>query len=559
MVGTTEIFAAIELTIGLVAVFVASIAWNYRNDVAGVPVFIMLAAASGYAFASGLNVFVSDPLLKHLIHNLSYPFTTTSVVAVLYLLVEFTHREKYHQKSIIAVVLGSILFSFIVSVTDPIHNLIITEPIITASGGFVRTAENAGPLFWAHGVSHFGVGFVGFGWLVSKYPDSHGIYRQQMKALILAYLITIVFFLWQTLFPPHPAFDVATVGLLATSVLMLWALFYSDFLGTMPIPQRTLLNNVSGGVIALDRSNRVLDLNRQAKTLFDLDDTVIGDSASQVFQAHPELAKQVDTTDEADSQITIEQHGNTQYYNVRISPIVGSIDNQSITHGRLLVFQDITQLVEQRNKLEETNKRLDQFAGIVSHDLRNPLSVAEGWTEMAEQTGDSDHFENIRHSHARMKALIDDLLALARDDDQNDHQEQLSLAAMFEQSWKTVDTADATCNIETDTTLCANSGRLQQLIENLIRNAIEHGGESVTITVGDLSEGFYIEDDGSGVSQAQHNRLFDAGYTTAADGTGLGLAIVEQITDDHNWDITGTDGTDGGLRFEITGVESTTT
>jgi len=80
----------------------------------------------------------------------------------------------------------------------------------------------------------------------------------------------------------------------------------------------------------------------------------------------------------------------------------------------------------------------------------------------------------------------------------------------------------------------------------------------VAVTVGALPDGFYIEDDGPGIPADERDDVFDAGYSTTEEGTGFGLSIVQQIADAHGWDIRVTDGSDGGARFEITGVEFTT-
>ncbi|MFD1641768.1 histidine kinase N-terminal 7TM domain-containing protein [Halohasta litorea] len=557
MISISTGLVFVELFIGLSAAIVASIAWTHRDRAAGVPVCILLIAASGYAFMSGLNVLVSEPLLKHLIHNLTYPFVTAAVASVIYILIEFTYGEKYRQPRIIGILVGYVSLSFVISITDPIHHLLITEPVITANGGFSRTAENAGPLFWIQAITNFTVAFVSLGWMVAKFPDTRGIHRQQMMTLILAYLIALAFFLWQTLSPPHPAFDVATIGLLGASLLILWTLFYSDFLKTTPIEQRTLLDNVPSAVIAVDASDRVLNFNQKAGNLYDLDTSAIGVHAEQVFQTNPELLERLGTADRSETQITLERDGVKRHYDLTISPIVDSDMLKNRSRGSLIVLQDITRLVQQRDELKQKNKRLDQFAGIVSHDLRNPLNVAVGWLEVARETGNTDHLERVERGHTRMQALIDDLLMLARESDLEGDRELITLSDEIGTCWQNVDTEDATLVNEANGMVFANLGRFRQLIENLIRNSIEHGGKTVTITVGDLGQGFYVEDNGSGIPQGNYDRLFDAGHTTSQDGTGLGLAIVKQITDDHGWEITGAEGADGGVRFEITGVAST--
>jgi signal transduction histidine kinase len=85
-------------------------------------------------------------------------------------------------------------------------------------------------------------------------------------------------------------------------------------------------------------------------------------------------------------------------------------------------------------------------------------------------------------------------------------------------------------------------------------DAVDHGSDGVTVTVGELPDGFYVEDDGPGIPDGDRGRVFEAGYSTVAGGTGLGLSIVTQVADAHGWDVRVTDGVDGGARFEITGV-----
>ena len=102
----------------------------------------------------------------------------------------------------------------------------------------------------------------------------------------------------------------------------------------------------------------------------------------------------------------------------------------------------------------------------------------------------------------------------------------------------------------------ADERRLQRLFENLYRNAVEHGGEDVTVTVGDIDgEGFFVADDGPGIPPDERDRVFQSGYSGDEDGTGFGLAIVERIVEAHGWAIHVTESDTGGARFEITGLE----
>ena len=226
-----------------------------------------------------------------------------------------------------------------------------------------------------------------------------------------------------------------------------------------------------------------------------------------------------------------------------------------------VVFTQITQLERLRDResaLRRERDRLEEFASAVSHDLRNPLSVAMARAELAARECDSTHLTDAREALSRIEALIDDLLTLARQGETVGEWEPVVLEDIVSACWRNVETGEATLIVDGQATFAADQSRVTQALENLFRNAIEHGGESVTVTVGVLDDerGFYVADDGPGIPASDRDNVFDSGYTTNSDGTGFGLAIVKRICEAHTWDISVTESETGGARFEITGIDS---
>jgi PAS domain S-box-containing protein len=232
----------------------------------------------------------------------------------------------------------------------------------------------------------------------------------------------------------------------------------------------------------------------------------------------------------------------------------------------IAVLEDVTERVQQRQELQRERDRLDEFASLASHDLRNPLNVAKGRTELARAEVDSEHLDAVASALDRMEQLITDLLTLARQGKTVGDREPVRIDALAARCWKNVETDGATINVETEATLRGDQSRTTTLFENLFRNAIEHGSKTSgtsdaersgpTVVVGELddSNGFYVEDDGPGMTAAERERAFESGYTTNENGTGFGLAIVKQIVEAHGWTITATESASGGARFEIAGV-----
>ncbi|WP_209452204.1 receiver/sensor box histidine kinase [Halosimplex halophilum] len=214
-------------------------------------------------------------------------------------------------------------------------------------------------------------------------------------------------------------------------------------------------------------------------------------------------------------------------------------------------------LAERERELAHQNERLDEFAAVVSHDLRNPLNVASGRVEIARGERDSEHLAVAADALDRMAALISDVLTLARQGETVDEFEDASLRAVVDEAWATVDAPAATLRVDGELgRVACDPGRLRQLLENLFRNAVEHAGPDVTVTVGPTADGFFVADDGPGIPPDRRDEVFDAGFSTNEDGTGFGLNIVERIARAHGWDVSVGESADGGARFEFAGAGS---
>jgi signal transduction histidine kinase len=207
----------------------------------------------------------------------------------------------------------------------------------------------------------------------------------------------------------------------------------------------------------------------------------------------------------------------------------------------------------QRDELTQQNERLNLFADIVSHDLRNPLNVAMAHLELSREDSDQSHYDSIKKSLNRMETIIQDVLTLSRVGSGGINAEPVSLNKICRRAWNSVETNGAELALEAndDAQIIADATTVQRLFENLFRNAVEHAGDSVTVSIGLTDDGFYIEDSGDGIPQSERDAVFEAGYSETAQGTGLGLQIVEQISYAHGWTVNLTESEEGGARFEI--------
>lgn len=228
---------------------------------------------------------------------------------------------------------------------------------------------------------------------------------------------------------------------------------------------------------------------------------------------------------------------------------VGDRDSEAI-----VAYVDVTEQKERQRELERHNRRLDRFASVVSHDLRSPLTVASGRLDMLAEECESPHVAEIEDALDRMDSLIEEVLSLAKHGEPVTEATTLDLETLATASFRQIDADAATLEVTDDCQFVGHRSRVRSVFENLFRNAIEHGGRDVTITVEALDEGFAIQDDGPGLPENED--LFAPGFTTDPDGTGFGLSIVDEVVRAHGWSIRATEGPEGGARFEITGVDA---
>jgi PAS domain S-box-containing protein len=318
---------------------------------------------------------------------------------------------------------------------------------------------------------------------------------------------------------------------------------------------QTLSENVPNGAVFLfdDDLRYVRARGTELEAVGISPDDIEGSTPRDVFpgETADELARYYTETLEGHSHtFTQTLEGNT--YRSRTVPVEDSTGQ--ITYGMVLT-QNVTDRVERRRKLEAQNERLEEFTSVVSHDLRNPLRTAGGRLELARDECDSDHLDGVAEALDRSEALIEDLLTLARGGDSVGRVEPVSVPSLADECWQVTPNDEATLAVDAEVTVSADRSRLRQLLENLLTNAIKHGGRDVTVRIGDLDDGLYVADDGTGIPAGERTDVFEAGYSTAEDGTGFGLRIVQGIAEAHGWELGITDSDEGGARIEITGVE----
>ena len=625
----------VEFGAGALALAVAVVAWQHRTKPAGAPLVIVALAGAGWSFGLALQPTTTNEPVSFALRSLVYLSTDLVAIGWLYLTAEYAGREWFKKRAVIAVVLALLVSNMLAMTINPAGAFYAPGTSVAADGVFVHAY---GPLYWFDLAWKYTLILVGIGILIVEVADRTGVYREQSIAVLFAGVVPSFFAFIEIIeLVPIWGFSLSTIGISLSGVILLWSLFYADFLELPSIAQRTLMENMDAAIIAVDDRNRIIDVNARAAALFDIDGEDIGTTAERVFAGVPTLQSALDehrrldtvdrrthavgdggsdavgtatgtartdandtartdadstartdadstartdatrddddTANSRDDEPTTRQqtlttelqhtHGEkTRYYELSVSSITSPNAGISLFRadrpprlGRLLVIHDITERRKNEQELRRANERLDQFAGAISHDLRNPLSVASGYLELAKDRGSDDDFEKVERAHARMDRMIDDLLTMARTETTGVDTEPVALADLAQRAWDTTRTEGATLTVDLSesTTVDADGDLLQHVFENLFRNAVEHNEPPLHVRVGPLESGHgvAVEDDGKGIPAEKREAIFSHGHTTNDGGSGLGLSIVEELVSLHGWSISVTESIEGGARFEI--------
>ncbi|WP_435347572.1 PAS domain-containing protein [Haloarchaeobius sp. HRN-SO-5] len=325
---------------------------------------------------------------------------------------------------------------------------------------------------------------------------------------------------------------------------------------------QAILDNTTANIYIKDLDGRYQLVNERFRELLGLSEEEIVGHTDFDVQSH-EDAERVRENDRTairrGEPIEVEEHGEFEgngrtYYSVKV-PLY---DEGGDPVGVCGISSDITELKEREAELERQKERLDEFARLVSHDLKSPLTVAQGYLELVREDVEHPNLADVAEAHDRIQEIIEGLLTLAREGREIGECEAVSVERLATRAWGSVDAADAELHVDCELTVSADRNRLCQVFENLFTNAIEHAlpdasDEPLTVRVGRLDDGqgFYVADDGTGVPESLQSDPFEPGKSSESTGTGFGLAIVDKVVTAHGWTVDLVDSESGGARFEI--------
>lgn len=505
---------------------------------------------------------------KNIVNAVSVPVTIYAIISFTFI---YTDHKRWIRWVVLACAVHITCLSVALFVAPELlyesNGLVTQGPFAVA--GFVferfvvldRTLKPAFLIYWLYTVLLESTAIA----LLVRYTlqNRQDVVRGQMSAVLVG--ISAPLFASALLFAGvvPPAWNPTDLSYIVTAVAFTLAVFRYRLFRLIPVGRQQLVRIMGDPVILIDDANRVVDSNPTARDLFGVGPNWQGIAASDFFTPLLDDVNRILDITAADTEISIAIGDTIHHFSLNISPIQ---NGGSVETGQLIVMRNITEQKDRQQKLEETtqelelsNEKLSRFAGMVSHDLRNPLNVISGRAELLRGEAPTEHVEPIVRSTERMDAMIEELLTLSKAGKSVEKSESIPLAGVAADSWGAVedDTVSLELDIPEDVEVRADANRLQHIFENFFRNAGEHNDSPVTIRVGTLQggeesiSGFFVEDDGIGIPESDSTDIFEQGYTTHTDGTGFGLSIVEEIVTAHGWTVTVAESDMGGVRFNI--------
>lgn len=495
---------------------------------------------------SALKLLQTNPEAKLLFFRLLHLGAATLPPLLFLFVAAHTDRTNWLRPEVVALAFALPTVFLGLLFLDP-ANMVIGEAELISDGTVVLRVSS-GPAFLVFSLYSIVLAVSSFVLLLSETRRVGSAYYPQ-TALIGIALLTPMVFAALTNAGIAPFTDdrinlVPTSSVVSTAALGLLLGRYGLF-DLPPLAYTTAMKYAPDALLVLDRDGRIVHANDSGHELLAALDARQGDVLGQhLGEFAPNTA--------SDDLVEIQMHDDQLTYQ-RL--LVNQLDRGGRHVGWVVVFRDETTQQRQQRELQRQNRSLDMFATNVSHDLRNPLNVAAGALEIARDEYDDEALDRVERAHTRMEEIIEQVMVLARSGEQIDEKRPTVLDQTVTQAWNAVDTGSADLSIRTECSVLADQSMLQHIFENLFRNAVEHGGDDVQITVGELADGFFIEDDGQGIPEEDHQEVFEPGYSTAVDGHGFGLQIVQSVAEAHGWTVAVVDSADGGARFEITDVE----
>lgn len=570
----------------LAAVLMLLIAWlSYRKRhlaVARTMILVMLSGtfyAVGYAFEVLSRDLFELKLSLH-VEYVGIPFITT---LWLFLVIQFTGTAARFRRRLAFALFVVPLAIFVLHLTNDWHHLVYERYDLNETSSIPLYTTVKGPAYAVHSAYNYFVLLWGLWLFVPMYRRALPAMRKQIVVLVLGVVMPVLFNLllwsgWQV--------DMTPFGFAVTGIVYVWGIYRFNLLRLTPLAQAKVFDTIRDGVILLDYEDRIVGYNPAAEAEFPelLRAQRHPEPIDEALSAYPELLERVRAAGSRDDKFALQRMngGRRKHYSCTLSSIIDTDENAI---GKLLTFNDITELKETEEQLRENARQLselnafkDKLFTVVAHDIRDPIALMVSLTELLGEeqaaAADAEHSMLLREVRDQAKStfsLVDNLLDWYRS--QSGHvvfrplawnakqvvRQALALAGARAEM-KRIRMSE---RIDEGHTVTADKEMFDLILRNLLSNAIKYTGVGGAIEVAATLESdrvvFCVSDNGAGIDDETSKLLRqEEPFLKLASGldeeskTRFGLVLTREFVRIHGGRLWFESSPGSGTRFYFT-------
>lgn len=542
------LFSLILLISSSVLVGIAYYSWKKDKSYVSLSLTPVIFYSFGYAFEI-LCIRIETVKFWIKIEYIGIPFLTVSLLMGALI---FTGYKEYIKKGILRLLFIIPIMTLILNYTNDFHHLFYKEICMNNQGLFPIVEITQGPWYWVNIIYTYFLIVLGSIILSRAYLKSISIIRKQILIVMISYIIPFISDIIHLLKLLPFDIDLCPFALCFSGMLYSYAILRVNLLKLTPIALEKVFSNMSDGVVILDYENNIVNFNNASKNIIpELNYMEAGDKKfDEVFKKYKNLLKSVNESYYDECIINIENKDVLKYYKMSISNIS---DYNGKVIGRILTFNDITQIKIQQDKLSQFNTFRDKLFTIVSHDIKSPLGVLLSLFELLENEDDlykeenKEIFYEIKSNVKNTYEMVENVLQWFKSKMDGFVYNNLSwkLSDIMKNSLMSLKQnaelkgVNVFFEIPKDISIYVDKYMFEIVLRNLFSNAIKFTNKGGNINIfAQEAEGIVtiaVSDSGIGIENERIEEIFSNSdfYTTFGTsgerGTGIGLMICREL------------------------------
>ncbi|MBN3583509.1 PAS domain-containing protein [Algoriphagus aestuarii] len=455
------------------------------------------------------------------------------------------------------------VLSYLILLTNDSHHFHYASTSVINTMGFPTLKIEIGPWYLVNIVYSYSTFLIGLVLLGKRFKSADPLYKKQTLFLFLAGIIPILInALYQLgLFNGLSAIDFTPFAFLFTYLLLAFAIIRYSLFSIKPIAKDIIIETITRGVLVVDHRMNILDYNAAFLNFFIQPKSVqIGKNLVSLFQGFPEIIILVQSKAHQTIEVQDNIDGNRKIIRIEAIPI---LDPESLLSGSVLLFEDISEeilnketLEKQTEELKQLNDLKDKYFSIISHDLKGPIFGVKELIHLTQsglisQEEFMEMMPEISKNMENVAILLENLLAWTSSQLRGEFVQKTTfdIISLINQQKSLLEriTHEKKLKIQVEDSsekfVYADRNMVELVIRNLLSNAIKFSVFQgvINITVSEEKENvkICIEDNGAGISEENLEKLKNGiSFTTKGkhneSGTGLGLILVQDYLQKNN-------------------------